>query len=137
MVQLQAAAPLGVLIVAVQGQRSLLSVEVAFVDGREQTQDVHALVSGDTEITRGAVSSMRSERSDAAANVPAVSSSVKLLARANAACDRLEQALGRIKPPGTCDVAPADLTALRVRITDLATCWLQGSDRQTPKQTSH
>lgn len=103
----------------------------------EQPEQVHALVSSDTEITRAAVSSMRSERSDAAANVPAVSSSVKLLARANVACDRLEQALGRIKPPATCDAAPADLTALRVRITDIATCWLQGSDRQTPEQTSH
>jgi ParB family chromosome partitioning protein len=101
----------------------------------EQPEQARALVSGDTEITRAAVAAIRVQQSDAAMNVSAVSSAAKLVAQANAACDRLEKALGRIKSPPTCGAAPADLVALRMRISDLASCWLQGSDRQTPSQT--
>jgi len=98
----------------------------------ERPEHVRALMAGDAEITRAAVAAMRADRTDAASGVAASSPSSNLIAQANAACDRLEQALGRIKPPATYQVASADLVALRARVADLATRWLQGSDRQTP-----
>ena len=97
-----------------------------------QPEQVRALVTGDAEITRAAVSVMRADRTGAAAGVPATSSSARLLVQANAACDWLEQALERIKPSATLGVAPADLVALRVRIADLASRWVQESDCQIP-----
>ena len=103
----------------------------------EQPEQVRALVRGDTEITRAEVSAMRVRQSDAEMNMSTVSSAARLLAQANTACDRLEKALGRITHVATCVVTPADLAALRLRIADLATCWLQGSDGQTPEQTGH
>ncbi|HEY6355973.1 MAG TPA: ParB/RepB/Spo0J family partition protein [Burkholderiaceae bacterium] len=98
----------------------------------EQPEQVRALVAGDADITRSAVSSLRLERKDAAVAAPPASPSNKLIAQANAACDRLERALGRVKPPAMHKVALAELVALRVRVADLANRWLQGSDRQTP-----
>ena len=86
----------------------------------------------EADITRSAVSVLRVESMDAAAGVSGASASSKLIDQANAACDRLEQILGRIKPPATHKVALAELIALRVRIADLANRGLKGSDCQTP-----
>jgi hypothetical protein len=58
----------------------------------------------------------------------------KLIAQANAACDRLERALSRIKPTDAGTVAAPELVPLRSRVEAIATRWLQGSDRQTPSQ---
>jgi hypothetical protein len=58
----------------------------------------------------------------------------KLIAQAIAACDRLERALSRIKPPDASPIAAPELIAVRGRIEGIATRWLQGSDRQTPLQ---
>ena len=63
---------------------------------------------------------------------PAVSTPDKLIAQANAACDRLERTLSRITPPDAGRTATPDLVALRSRVEAITTRWLQGSDRQTP-----
>jgi hypothetical protein len=55
-----------------------------------------------------------------------------LYAQANAACDRLERALSRIKPPDAGTIAVPELVALRSRVEAITTRWLQGSDCQTP-----
>ena len=96
--------------------------------------EVHALLASDAEITRTAVSAIR-----AAPDAPATSEQVrapsnKLVAQANAACDRLERALGRIQPSNSYKVALPELIALRIRVEDITTRWLHGSDRQTPSQ---
>ena len=95
---------------------------------------VHALLASEAGITRAAVSAIRSAADEAAPAVPAVSPPDKLIAQANVACDRLERALGRIKPPDASSIAAPELMALRGRVDGLATRWLQGSDRQTPSQ---
>ena len=66
--------------------------------------------------------------------MPAVSSPDKLIAQANAACDRLERALSRIEPPDASPIAAPELIALRGRVEGITTRWLQGSDRQTPSR---
>ena len=96
--------------------------------------EVHALLASEAEITRTAVSAMR-----AAPDAPATSEQVrapsnKLVAQANAACDRLERALGRIQPSNSYKVALPELIALRIRVEDITKRWLHGSDRQTPPQ---
>ncbi len=96
---------------------------------------MHALLASNADITRASVSAIRSAADEPVANEPAVSLPDKLIAQANAACDRLERALSRIKP---CDASPTvapELIALRGRVEGIATRWLQGSDRQTPSQT--
>jgi ParB family transcriptional regulator, chromosome partitioning protein len=95
---------------------------------------VQALLASGAEITRTAVSSIRSASDEAARTVPIESSADKLIAQANAACDRLERALSRIKPLDASPVATPDLIALRGRVETIAQRWLQGSDRQTPSQ---
>jgi ParB family chromosome partitioning protein len=114
--------------------RTLHELRTLHADKPEQ---VRALVSGDTALTRAEVSAMRVREGKAETNRSAVSSAAKLLAQANVACDRLEKALVRITPSATRLVAPAELAALRMRVSDLATCWLQGSDSQTPEQAGH
>lgn len=96
--------------------------------------EVQALLASGAEITRMAVSAIRAVPDEAAPTESTASSSDKLIAQANAACDRLERALGRIKPPDGNTVALPDLTALRIRVEAITKCWLQGSDRQTPSQ---
>ena len=98
----------------------------------EHPEQVRSLVAGDADITRAMVSAMRAERTDAAADVRGTSSTVKRFAQANAACARLEQALERIDFLASDGIAQPELVALRARITDLASRWSQGSDRQTP-----
>jgi ParB family transcriptional regulator, chromosome partitioning protein len=95
---------------------------------------VHALLASAADITRASVSAIRSAADEAAPAVPAVSPPDKLITQANAACDRLERALSRIKPPDASLIAAPALIALRGRVKGITTRWLQGSDRQTPSQ---
>ena len=77
---------------------------------REEPEQVRALVVGQAEITRTAVTAMRANA--------ASTSWATLLAQSNAACARLEQTLTRLEKAehGALDV---DLLALRQRIVDL------------------
>lgn len=100
----------------------------------DRPDQVHALLASEAEITRTAVSAMR-----AAPDAPATSEEVrapsnKLVAQANAACDRLERALSRIQPSNSYKVALPELIALRIRVEDITKRWLHGSDRQTRSQ---
>jgi ParB family chromosome partitioning protein len=96
---------------------------------------VQALLASGAEITRTAVSALRASPEEIAPTEPAASPPNKLIAQANAACDRLVRALGRIKPSNANTVALPELIALRIRVEDITKHWLQGSDRQTPPQT--
>lgn len=96
---------------------------------------VQALLDSGAEITRAAVSAIRSAADEAPPTVPAAASADKLIVHANAACDRLERALSRIELPDAGPIAALALIALRGRVEAIATRWLQGSDRQTPSQT--
>ena len=93
---------------------------------------VQSLLGSGAEITRTAVSALRAEPDTGAATEAAPSPSNKLIAQANAACDRLERARGRIQPSNSYKVALPELIALRIRVEDITKHWLQGSDRQTP-----
>jgi ParB family chromosome partitioning protein len=98
-------------------------------------EQVQSLLASDAEITRTAVSALRSAPGNGALDEVIPSPPNKLVAQANAACDRLERALGRIRPPNSYKVALPELIALRIRVGDITKRWLQGSDRQTPSQT--
>ena len=100
----------------------------------DKPDQVHALLAGDADITRASVAAIRSLAEETAPTAPAVSTPDKLIAQANAVCDRLERTLGRIKPPDAGTIAAPDLVALRSRVEALTTRWLQGPDRQTPLQ---
>lgn len=95
---------------------------------------VQALLDSGTEITRAAVSAIRSAADEAPPTVPAAASADKLIVHANAACDRLERALSRINPTDASPTAASDLVALRSRLEGIAARWLRGSDRQTRSQ---
>ena len=101
----------------------------------EQPEQVRALMTSGAEITRTAVSALRAEPKTSERGAPPLPVN-KLLAQANVACDRLERALGRIQPLDSDKVALPELIALRIRVEDIAKHWLQGSDRQTPSQSS-
>ena len=105
----------------------------------EQPKQVQALMAGDAEITRAAVSALRTKRTADEDRTRRTVPFDKLIAQANTACDRLERALTRIEPWTSTSHKQElpELVALRVRITDLTERWLQGSDRQTPTQTGH
>jgi ParB family transcriptional regulator, chromosome partitioning protein len=92
---------------------------------------VRALVDSGTEITRAAVTELKAEESASAAK-PKAGNQADALARAHAACDRLERALARIDGPPPYTVALPELVALRIRVEDITRKWLWGSDRQTP-----
>ena len=96
---------------------------------------VQALLASGAEITRATVSTIRIALDEAASTEPVASPRDKLIVQANAACDRLERALSRIKPPDTGTIAAPELSALRSRVEAIAKRWLQGSDRPTPSQT--
>lgn len=102
----------------------------------DRPDQVHALLASEADITRASVSAIRSAADEPAPTEPALSPPDKLIAQANAACDRLERALSRIKPPDASPTAAADLIALRIRVEGITTRWLQGSDRQTPSQAA-
>ena len=100
----------------------------------DRPDQVQALLASEADITRASVSAIRSAADEPVPNEPAVSAPDKLIAQANAACDRLERALSRIKTTDANPMAAPALTALRGRVEGIATRWLQGSDRQTPSQ---
>ncbi len=100
----------------------------------DRPDQVRALLAGEADITRATVSAIRSAADEPVPNEPAVSPPDRLIARANAACDRLERALSRIKPTDASTVAAPELIALHSRVEAITTRWLQGSDRQTPSQ---
>ncbi len=101
----------------------------------DRPDQVYALLASEADITRASVSAIRSAADKPVPNEPAVSPPDRLIVQANAACDRLERALSRIKPTDASTSAAPDLVALRSRLEGIATRWLQGSDRQTPSQT--
>lgn len=109
--------------------RTLHELSKLHVDKPEQVQ---SLLNSCAEITRTAVSALRIETDAGAASEDVPLPSNKLIAHANAACDRLERALGRIQPSNSYKVALPELIALRIRVEDITMRWLQGSDRQTP-----
>jgi ParB family chromosome partitioning protein len=111
--------------------RTLHELSNLHADNPEQVQ---SLLNSGAEITRAAVSALRAETDAGPASEDAPSPSNKLIAQANAACDRLERALGRIQPSNSYKVALPELIALRIRVEDITRHWLQGSDRQTPSQ---
>jgi ParB family chromosome partitioning protein len=97
---------------------------------------VRALVDGDAEITRAMVAEIKADSTASAAR-PKVARKADALARAHAACDRLERALARIDGPPPYTVALPELVALRIRVEDITRKWPWGSDRQTPSADSH
>jgi ParB family transcriptional regulator, chromosome partitioning protein len=109
--------------------RTLHELSKLHADNPEQVQ---SLLDSGTEITRTAVSALRAKTDAGAASEGTPSPSNKLVAQANAACDRLERALGRIHPSNSHEVALPELVALRIRVEDITKLWLQGCDRQTP-----
>jgi hypothetical protein len=70
------------------------------------------------------VSALRAEPDAGAASEDAPAPSNKLIARVNAACDRLERALGRIQ---AYKVALPELIAPRIRVEDITKLWPQGA----------
>jgi ParB family chromosome partitioning protein len=80
----------------------------------EEPERVRALVAGDAEITRTAVTAIRAAPTESRS-----ASSAMLLARANADCARLERTLARLNQ-GQHPGREADLAAVRQRIADLA-----------------
>jgi ParB family chromosome partitioning protein len=99
-------------------------------------EQVQALVDGDAQITRAAVAELKAD-SVALATESKAARQTDALARAHAACDRLERALARIDGPPPYTVALPELVALRIRVEDITRKWLWGSDRQTPNADSH
>ena len=99
-------------------------------------EQVRALVDGDTQITRAAVAELKAGGT-ALATKSKVARQTDALARAHAACDRLERALARIDGPPPYTVALPELVALRIRVEDITRNWLWGSDHQTPNTDSH
>jgi ParB family chromosome partitioning protein len=96
---------------------------------------VRALVDGDAQITRAAVEQIKA--TDAAPAAPSkTGKQADAIARAHAACDRLERALARVDGPAPFTVALPDLVALRIRVEDIGRKWPWGSDRQTPDASS-
>lgn len=93
--------------------------------------EVRALVDSGAEITRTAVADLKADSTARATKSKAVRQS-DALARAHAACDRLERALARVDGPPPYTVALPELVALRIRVEDITRKWLWGSDRQTP-----
>ena len=100
----------------------------------DRPEQVQALVASGTEITRAVVCSLRVLPEEIAPTGPITLPPNKLIAQANAACDRLERALSRIEPSDREAVAPPELIALRTRLEGIAKHWLQGSDGQIPSQ---
>jgi ParB family transcriptional regulator, chromosome partitioning protein len=101
----------------------------------DRPDQVRALLASEADITRASVSAIRYAADEPVPNEPAVSPPDTLIAQANAACDRLERALSRIKPTDASPITAPALIALRGRIEGIATRWPQGSDCQTLSQT--
>ena len=100
----------------------------------DNPNQVQALLDGGAEITRATVSAIRSAPDEATSADLVTAPPDKLIAQADAACDRLERALSQVNRSHAGLVERPDLVALRVRVEGITTRWLQGSDRQTPPQ---
>ena len=111
--------------------RTLHELRMLHADSPAQVQ---ALLASGAEITRAAVSAIRSAPDGSPPAEPVVSPTDKWVAQANATCDRLERALSRIALPDARSIAAPELVALPSRVEAITTRWLQGSDRQTPSQ---
>jgi ParB family chromosome partitioning protein len=94
---------------------------------------VRALLDSDAEMTRAAVEHIKA--ASAAPSKPGKQADA--IARAHAACDRLERALAQVDRPAPCTVALPELVALRIRVEDIGRKWPWGSDRQTPSASAH
>lgn len=79
---------------------------------------VQSLLASGAEITRTTVSALRDSSEDGAASLATPSTSNTLITQANAACDRLERALDRIRQVEH-QLAEADLAVLRQRLANL------------------
>ena len=96
-------------------------------------KQVQELLASGSDITRITVSALRAAGcSGGGASAEASSPADKPIARAHAACDRLERAIRCIQPGSDDNAALPELIALRIRVEDLPKHWPQGSDRQTP-----
>ena len=100
----------------------------------EKPEQVRGLIASDSEITRAVLSSLRASPDEIGPKGLVTSPPDKLVFQANAACDRLERTLGRIRLFDADSVALPELIALRIRVEAITTHWLQGSDCQTPSQ---
>ena len=103
----------------------------------ERPEQVRALMTSGTEITRMAVLALRDAPLIGGGGKTASSPANKLIAQANVACDRLERAVSRIQPSNSDQVALPELIALRIRVENITKRWLQGSDGQTPTQSEY
>jgi ParB family chromosome partitioning protein len=90
-----------------------------------QPDKVRALVDGDAAITRAAVAAIKTERV-AATPIAKPGRRADAIERANAACERLEQALKQIEPLLPNVVASPELVALRTRVESLVQNWWRG-----------
>lgn len=99
-----------------------------------QPAQVEALMGGAKPISREAVAALKAERHDPSHAPSSSPASGPLVAKALAACDRLEATLARIQPPASDAACPPNLAELKRRIDGLPERWLRGSDRQTPSQ---
>lgn len=88
---------------------------------------VQGLLASGAEISRATVAEMRAAQP--------VLAPAKLVSKALAACDRLEQTLKCIDASAPSVVASPELIALRARLENVTRRWLKGSDGQTPAQT--
>jgi ParB family chromosome partitioning protein len=95
-------------------------------------KQVHELLASGADITRTSVSALRADADNGGAGAAASSPNDKPIARAHAACDRLERAIRRIHPGSIYEAALPELIALRIRVEDLPKHWPQRSDGQTP-----
>ena len=101
----------------------------------ENPEQVQALLASGVEITRATVAGLRAEPDADVGPTPSPSKSDKLIAQANAAGDRLERALSRVKPSDNEALTLPEWVALRTSVAGITRRWLRGSDRQTPSQT--
>ncbi len=86
----------------------------------EQPDRIHALVTGEGEITRSSVAALRAASVSAGPpNAAVAKRSTSLIKQANAACTRLEVLVFRVKKSEPAH-AQVELAALRRRIADLA-----------------
>lgn len=86
-------------------------------------EEVRELLDSSAEITRTAVATLKADSAAPEAKSKAALQT-DALARAPAACDRLERALARIDGPPPHTVALPELVALRIRVEDLTRKWL-------------
>ena len=92
---------------------------------------VTAILSGEREITRRSVASMKKAPRKprvAARRAMTPAREKSLVSRANDLCDRLETFLGQMTRPGA-PVVESELVALRGRLADLSRLQLQGQQR--------